>query len=257
MGNIGGIERVMVFGILIIIITILGIAVFSASDIEDDFAVDVRNSPIVEPLNYDNNTAFEDSIEAPSNDKKDIPSMRLGSETLVPPDKSDPAAGRDGSGKEGTPPAEEDSFTSKTVGAEPAVKEKPASKSGKRKTYIVQKGDSFAKIARKLYGSEKMMMSLVDANPDLDPLNLQVGDVINLPEPAGASVRESVVPPSGDMIKLRSDVTIYTVKKNDTLCGIADKIYGDKLCWKKIYKANRDIIPNPNDLVPGMKLRIP
>ena len=51
--------------------------------------------------------------------------------------------------------------------------------------------------------------------------------------------------------------TIYTVKKGDTLAGIAQKFYGDRTAWKRIYQANRDQLPNPNALKVGQALKIP
>ncbi len=52
---------------------------------------------------------------------------------------------------------------------------------------------------------------------------------------------------------------IYTVKKGDTLWGIASKdyIYGDPWQWPLIYKANLDKIKNPHLIFPKQVLRIP
>ena len=51
--------------------------------------------------------------------------------------------------------------------------------------------------------------------------------------------------------------TTYVVQKNDTLEKIAKKVYGNSSQWSKIYKANREIIKNPNRLYVGQKLAIP
>jgi phage tail protein X len=53
------------------------------------------------------------------------------------------------------------------------------------------------------------------------------------------------------------DVRIYVVKKGDTLSHIALEMYGNAGLWKKIYKANKDIIKKPSLIRPGWKLRIP
>jgi len=49
----------------------------------------------------------------------------------------------------------------------------------------------------------------------------------------------------------------YKVQKNDTLSGIAKKVYGDGRKYGIILKANKDVLPNPNKLKTGMELRIP
>ncbi|MCX7703835.1 MAG: LysM peptidoglycan-binding domain-containing protein [Planctomycetota bacterium] len=49
----------------------------------------------------------------------------------------------------------------------------------------------------------------------------------------------------------------YVVEKNDSYWLIAKKVYGDGSKWKRIYDANRDICPRPDDLHPGLKLTIP
>ncbi|HOK57236.1 MAG TPA: LysM peptidoglycan-binding domain-containing protein [bacterium] len=49
----------------------------------------------------------------------------------------------------------------------------------------------------------------------------------------------------------------YTIQKGDTLKKIAYKFYNDTSKWYLIYQANKDIIKNPDNLVPGRKIYIP
>jgi len=49
----------------------------------------------------------------------------------------------------------------------------------------------------------------------------------------------------------------YTVQSGDTLGSIAKKFYGDGRRWPTIAAANKDVLPDPNRLRVGMKLRIP
>lgn len=49
----------------------------------------------------------------------------------------------------------------------------------------------------------------------------------------------------------------YTIKKDDTLWGLAVKYYGNGAKFMKIYNANRDVIKNPNKLTVGQKIKIP
>ena len=49
----------------------------------------------------------------------------------------------------------------------------------------------------------------------------------------------------------------YTVGKDDTLQTIAKKFYNSYGKWPKIYEANKDKIPDPNRIKPGLVLTIP
>ena len=54
-----------------------------------------------------------------------------------------------------------------------------------------------------------------------------------------------------------SEIRTYTVRRGDTLSGIALKTYGRASEWQKIYEANRVQIPNKNVLSPGTVLKLP
>ena len=50
---------------------------------------------------------------------------------------------------------------------------------------------------------------------------------------------------------------IHIVQKGDTLSSISAKYYGSANQWRKIVLANRNNLPDPNRLAPGIKLIIP
>ena len=50
------------------------------------------------------------------------------------------------------------------------------------RTYTVERGDSFWKIAKKVYGDGMRMKDIEAANPGVDPMKIRVGDEIVLPE---------------------------------------------------------------------------
>jgi len=242
MGNMGGIERLMVFGILLIIITILAIAFFSANDIEGEFEANNESEPETTSVFDDDVEGLADNrgshvVEIPETD--DSPVADLGSTPL----RNDVNVGmggavNDGGLEEEIPVAEE------SVDPEPVKQQK----------YTIQKGDSFAKIARKVLGDEKYTKALVNANPQCDPRNLRVGDEIVIPDITDASKAATT---NTAPIKNKIDPNVYIVQKSDTLIKIAEKLYGNKLDWKKLYEANRDILDDPNTLVPGTEIRIP
>lgn len=100
------------------------------------------------------------------------------------------------------------------------------------------------------------------AGPALAP---EASSELELPPRTPAAVEEEfdaapVEPPvsrAAPRVETPSAPTTYTVQKNDTLEKIAKKVYGDTKRWPKIYKANRDVIKNPNKLYPGQRLTIP
>lgn len=49
----------------------------------------------------------------------------------------------------------------------------------------------------------------------------------------------------------------YEVKKGDTLWKIAKEHYGDGSLYPEIFKANQDILTDPDKIKVGQKLRIP
>ena len=121
------------------------------------------------------------------------------------------------------------------------------------RTYTVKAGDTFASIALSIYGQEKAWFAIAQANPSVDPKQLQVGQVIALPklgDPA-RDTDEPVLPaPNGEQT--------YTVRPGDNLSRIAQKFYKDSEKWDLIYARNRKTIgPKPDNLKVGMKLVIP
>ena len=53
------------------------------------------------------------------------------------------------------------------------------------------------------------------------------------------------------------ELRFIVVKKGDTLSSIAYRAYGRWSAYTKIYKANPDLVKNPNRIYVGMKLRVP
>jgi nucleoid-associated protein YgaU len=114
--------------------------------------------------------------------------------------------------------------------------------------YLVREGDTLYSIADGWFGDSALWELITDANPDLDPRRLQIGQRLKLP-PRDTS-RNDRVAGAGQ----RS----YTVRSGDTLSAIASSVYQDERLWRRIYRANRTAIgPNPDELTVGMRLTIP
>jgi LysM repeat protein len=82
-----------------------------------------------------------------------------------------------------------------------------------------------------------------------------------VPEPVPGKdliIAETDVNPDSIQTAADPDLTLYTVKKGDTLWSISCDFYNnDGSQWKKIQEANKDIISSPGSIKPGLTLTIP
>jgi len=115
------------------------------------------------------------------------------------------------------------------------------------RTYVVQSGDTLFAIAQRIYGDGSQWPRIRDANPGIDPDNLQIGQRIVIP--AGGSEPANVPPPPAPGART------YVVRSGDTLFAIAQRIYGDGSQWPRIRDANPGIVPD--NLQIGQQILIP
>ena len=108
-------------------------------------------------------------------------------------------------------------------------------------TYTVKKGDTLSGIAAK-YGTT--YQKLASYNGIANPNSITVGQVIRIPGSGSAS--------SGGSSNASGGEQTYTVKKGDTLSGIAAK-YGTT--YQKLASYNG--IANPNNISVGQVIKIP
>ena len=54
-----------------------------------------------------------------------------------------------------------------------------------------------------------------------------------------------------------TEPTLYEVQPGDTLTRISERMLGTHRRFRELFEANRDILETPDDLRPGMKLRLP
>lgn len=137
------------------------------------------------------------------------------------------------------------------VPKEPGQKKPEIPPAGQK--YVIQKHDSFSKIAEEFYGDKKLWRRLAAANADIapDPEVLVVGTEIIIP-PKEQLLVAGPAPDASDVPET------YIVQKGDTLSSIARMHYnGDTSKWKLIYEANNDRIPKKDVLTPGTVLVIP
>ncbi|MBC7661768.1 MAG: LysM peptidoglycan-binding domain-containing protein [Chitinophagaceae bacterium] len=116
---------------------------------------------------------------------------------------------------------------------------------GSKMAYVVQKGDTLAKIATRIYGEANKWAEIADFTGIANPKLIYPGDVVyyQLTEKTAtfATAYEGVG---------RSEVE---VAQGDTLATIANKVFHNSSLWKMIWRQN-DKIDNPDKLIPGTKV---
>jgi nucleoid-associated protein YgaU len=112
------------------------------------------------------------------------------------------------------------------------------------RTYEVRPGDTLFRIAQNELGDGRRWTEIFLLNRVLirNPEQIFAGQVLTLP-PAG--------PPTGPI------PILYVVKPGDTLSGIARAKLGDAGRWREIFDLNRDVITNPDRVIPGQVLVLP
>ena len=117
--------------------------------------------------------------------------------------------------------------------------------------YVVRPGDDLWSLAERFSGGGPNWRMIAQANSSvvLDPsVELAPGALLMVPDnqPAQAAPK-----PGQD-----GQATV-TVKRGDTLWGLAGTYLGDPLRWPEIFAANRGIINNPRLIHPGQVLVLP
>jgi nucleoid-associated protein YgaU len=118
--------------------------------------------------------------------------------------------------------------------------------------YTVHVGDSLAAIALGCYGDETKATILVEANPVLKARvgqQLQVGLTLHIPT---ANEDAAVARNFPTQFPAR-----YVTQPGDSLTFIAERCYGSKEEWRRIFEANRDILKEPTLLPVEVTILLP
>ncbi|XAM00216.1 LysM peptidoglycan-binding domain-containing protein [Phycisphaeraceae bacterium D3-23] len=136
--------------------------------------------------------------------------------------------------------------------------------------HVVAEGETLTQIARQYYhGDGNMWRSIRDANRDLVDADGRVrsGTTLRIPKrSAEGSADEPTTSPErrdvADSLAGQERATPrrgrrVTVEEGDTLSAIASEHLGSANDWQLIIDANPDVLTRPEQLRPGMELRIP
>ena len=290
MKGMGSVERVLVLGIVVVIVAILGIAVWGASDDDanglEATATDggaVVEAPFVQPDGMPANITPPEAAP-PSEPMSEIDRLKAlrdarrnalaGGTTqqepgvsTVPDGGNDaapgPLPGPSGPVANGTPasgivPLDHNTPVSGGATAPGVIDAPKVVEAAKDSVYTVGAGDSLWKIAHKHYGSgdeQAHVDAILAANPTLSSNEyLKVGQKITLPV-ITAKVDPTRLP--AEKQAAETGGRIYVVKEGDTLSAIAKKELGSSKRSNEIFELNRTRLSDPAKIVVGMKLTLP
>ena len=154
-----------------------------------------------------------------------------------------PADTENNSVKRGT--LAKDTYYPKYAGT--ATPAQPAASSNGETVYTVQKGDTLSGIAAK-YGTT--YQKLAEYNGIANPNIISIGQKIRIPGKTTAPTSTTTTPTPAPAQP--ASETVYTVKKGDTLSGIAARY---NTTYQKLAEYNG--IKNPNFISVGQKIKIP
>ena len=135
-----------------------------------------------------------------------------------------------------------------TAAASPAPAEATPSasglpESGSKMAYVVEAGDTLAKIATKIYGDQKRWKDIAGLSGLDNPNHIYPGDLVYYSLDDASKTFAS----NYEGIKRAQE----TVREGDTLAAIAKRVYGNSNLWKHVWRQN-DHIDNPDRLTAGM-----
>ena len=132
-------------------------------------------------------------------------------------------------------------------------------------------------MGKKLFGkdddpAEKIKSQIEADNPGIKDLDVSFedGKVVLSGDADSADAMEKAVLIAGnvqgvstvsaDNVKApvqEAKMEYYVIQKGDTLSAIAKRFLGKGSDYPKIFKANREVIKDPDRIYPGQKIRIP
>ncbi len=130
------------------------------------------------------------------------------------------------------------------------------------KLYQWKEGDSWRSIAHHYYGDWQRLDVLKRHNEGR--MDVAVGDKVYVPvfadgrsAAANAPAQPAAPAVAAGEKSSAAPKRLHVVQDGDSLWKIAKKELGDGNRWKDIYDLNRDVLPKPESIKKGMRLRLP
>jgi LysM repeat protein len=110
--------------------------------------------------------------------------------------------------------------------------------------HVIAEGELLSDLAERYYGDRAKWDLIQQANPQLDPRRMKIGDVLIIPTESATTTPV--------------DPLVHVVRPGESLSSIAADRLGRSALWETIFELNRGVIgDNPAALKVGMELRLP
>jgi nucleoid-associated protein YgaU len=172
------------------------------------------------------------------------------------------------SGSSGTPGADRDgrfslaAFNSQNGAVQPGVDD-----GEKHPSVIVQNGENYSKISKRVYGTTRYFSALAVFNQHRipNPNSMRPGMIVLTPDaklleqryPQLFADRQPKAEEPAGFLLLEDGSPAYRVGARETLSEISERFLGRSSRWVEIYQLNRSVLPDPNTLKPGLVLALP
>ena len=128
--------------------------------------------------------------------------------------------------------------------------------------HLVQRGETLRSICRAFYGDSGLASAIANWNSLPSANSIEIGQGISLPNRSALIILQntaSTEPRKSSEPNTPSTPSMgkYTVKSGDTLSEISQKVMGTVQKTQLLIDLNKDVMPNPNNIRPGMVLRYP
>jgi nucleoid-associated protein YgaU len=176
--------------------------------------------------------------------------------------------GNTGAGAAGSAGADRDGrFSLAAFNSQNAAVQAGVDDGEKHKSVIVQNGENYSKISKRVYGTTRYFSALAVFNQHriANPNSMRPGMIVLTPEAKLLEERypqlfldrqPKVEAPSGFLL-LDDGSPAYRVGARETLSEISERFLGRSSRWVEIYELNRSALPDPNTLKPGLVLALP
>ncbi|MEE2912846.1 MAG: LysM peptidoglycan-binding domain-containing protein [Planctomycetota bacterium] len=128
--------------------------------------------------------------------------------------------------------------------------------------HTIRQGETLRSICGAWYGDSGLASAVANWNKISNPNNLKNGETIALPSRdslvAAALLSRPLSPAIDSSIEQSSSsFEEYTVKSGDTLSELAYKLMGTSKKTVELFNLNRNVMPDPDTIYPGMILQYP